>query len=567
MKWTTIANAYVNDSSWVPIKGRYSFADPMSRLYLAVETENESANILLDELTISTITPPPHDQAGLSMSFEHSSAEGWQPKMGNEQVTASTAAARSGSQSLKIGDRSAPSDGASLDITNSVGSDKQYEFSLWAKLEEGAERDELKLGLQLSDQENTDYVTLIENVEVTGEDWVHLSTNYRMNTPVTDISLLLETKNGSAAVFIDDFQLKYVPPLVIQHEIPSLYQVLQEHFPLGIGAAVEPLQLSGEHGELLKKHFNSIVPVNDLKAEWIQPTEGDFRFENADRLVEFAREHGMSVRGHTLVWHQRTPDWFFTDSEGRDMEEETDPVKRAANKALLLQRLETHIKTVVEHFGEDIYAYDVVNEPIDDFGGYRESKWYRIAGLDYIREAFRYARMYAPHAKLYINEYNTESPSKREDLYELVNQLLSEGVPIDGVGHQMHINIKSPSVEEMGNAVELFGELGLDNQITELDMSVYTNDSENYEVVPQELIDWQGYRYKEVIQELIQHKQYISSVVFWGLADDHTWLNTFPVKRNEAPLLFDEYLQAKPAYWGMVDPTKLPYLEDGVPVQ
>ena len=133
-------------------------------------------------------------------------------------------------------------------------------------------------------------------------------------------------------------------------------------------------------------------------------------------------------------------------------------------------------------------------------------------------------------------------------------------MPVDGVGHQMHVNIESPSIASIGQAIETFAALGLDNQITEMDVSLYTNSTDKLSVIPPELLVRQGYRYRDIFKELRRLRDSISSVTLWGIADDNTWLKTFPIARLDLPLLFDEDLQAKPAYWGVVDPTQLPVL-------
>ena len=175
------------------------------------------------------------------------------------------------------------------------------------------------------------------------------------------------------------------------------------------------------------------------------------------------------------------------------------------NKALVLQRLEAYIHEVVGRYKGDARDWDVVNEVIDEGrpDGMRDSQWYRITGLDYIRTAFHAARDAAgPEAKLYINDYSTHNPKKRDYLLNLVKQLKAEGVPIDGVGHQTHINISGPSIQQISDSIRMFGEAGFDNQLTELDVSVYTNNTDTYQTVPQELLDKQGYRYKELFEEL-----------------------------------------------------------------
>lgn len=291
-----------------------------------------------------------------------------------------------------------------------------------------------------------------------------------------------------------------------------------------------------------------------MKMGALQPTEGNFNFANADALVSFAKANHMLVRGHTLVWHKQIPPWLFKDSSDNDVRPTPE------NKALLLQRLESHIRAVASHYRDDVYAWDVVNEVIDPGqpDGFRRTPWFQITGTDYIERAFRIAHEVAPNAKLYINDYDTTNPAKRAYLYNLVRDLKRRGVPINGVGHQMHNRIDYPSADAILETIEMFSELGVDNQITELDMSLYPNSSASYSTVPEDVLIKQGYRYRDFFQVLRQLKGKISSVTFWGLADDHTWLKTFPIVRRDLPLLFDEQLQAKPAYWGIVDPSRLP---------
>ena len=338
----------------------------------------------------------------------------------------------------------------------------------------------------------------------------------------------------------------------IQADIPSLCATLAADFP--VGAAIWRGDIAGPHSELLKKHFNSITAENDMKWEYVEPAEGNFTFGAADALVAFAKANHMLVRGHNLAWHRQNPKWLFEDATGNELQPTPE------NKALLQRRLQNHIRAVVSHFGDDIYAWDVVNEVIDPDqpDGFRRSPWFLITGTDYIDTAFRTAREVAPHAKLYINDYDTTDPRKRAFLLALVKGLQSRGVPIDGVGHQMHINLNRPSTSEIAETIRMFSALGVDNQITELDVSVYDHADQRYDAAPEALLVKQGYRYEELFDTFRQLKGKITAVTFWGLADDHTWLTEFPVSRQDWPLLFDAQLQAKPAYWGIVDPQRLP---------
>jgi endo-1,4-beta-xylanase len=334
-----------------------------------------------------------------------------------------------------------------------------------------------------------------------------------------------------------------------------------------IGAAVEPYQLEGKTAKILKRHYNSIVAENVMKPINIQPEEGKFNFEEADKIVKFAKENDMDLRFHTLVWHSQVPQWFFLDKEGNPMVDETDPKKREKNKRLLLKRLETHVKTIVKRYKDDVDSWDVVNEVIDDSPqnekGLRESPWYQITGTDYIKVAFETARKYAEKdAKLYINDYNTEVEPKRTYLYNLVKDLLEQGVPIDGVGHQSHIQIGWPSIQEIEDSINLFASLGLDNQITELDVSLYgwppRPAYETYETIPEEKLQAQAERYDALfaLYEKLDNK--ISNVTFWGIADNHTWLDGRAQQYNngvgkDAPFVFDPDYNVKPAYWSIMD--------------
>jgi endo-1,4-beta-xylanase len=330
-----------------------------------------------------------------------------------------------------------------------------------------------------------------------------------------------------------------------------------------IGAAVEPSMLEGKSAEVLKRHYNSIVAENVMKPINIQPEEGKFTFEEMDKIVEFAKENNMKLRGHTLIWHSQVPEWFFLDKEGNKMVDETDPKQREKNKKLLLKRVETHVKTIVKRYKNDISSWDVVNEVVDDSGKLRNSPWYQITGTDYIKVAFETADRYAgKDAKLYINDYNTEIDPKRETLYNLVKELVEEGVPIDGVGHQAHIQIGWPSIEEIEKTINMFADLGLDNQVTELDVSLYGWPPKpaypTYDKIPASEFERQAEHYDKLFKLYEDLGDKISSVTFWGVADNHTWLNDRAEQYNDgvgadAPFVFDKDYNVKPAYWAIID--------------
>jgi len=364
----------------------------------------------------------------------------------------------------------------------------------------------------------------------------------------------------AAAPSTEDGTAKESPLPSVELDIPSFAESYSDYFP--IGAAIEPFQTMGMKAELFKKHVSWLVAENVMKPDAIHPAEDSFNWDNADRIVEFAKANGMEVRFHTLVWHSQVGDWFFKDTEGKPMVDETDPQQREVNKKLLLQRLDQHVRTIVERYKDDIKSWDVVNEVVEpgDPDGMRASEWYKITGTDYIETAFRAARATGgPDIKLYLNDYGTDNPAKRDRIYELMKDMLDRGVPIDGIGHQTHISVSSPPVNSIIESMQKFSELGLDNLVTELDMSVYAwNDRSDYgSDIPDALLKKQADRYRELFEAFKANKSIVSGVVFWSIADDHTWLNSFPVKRTDAPLLFDQYLHAKPAFWAVVDPSRL----------
>jgi endo-1,4-beta-xylanase len=336
--------------------------------------------------------------------------------------------------------------------------------------------------------------------------------------------------------------------VVAAKDAPSLHQVFKDQFL--VGAALAPSQLKGDQALMLKRHFNSIVAENVMKPEALQPKEGKFEFDAADELVAFAQQNGMKVRGHTLVWHNQTPAWFF---EGKG--------NQPVSKEVLTERLKKHIQTVVGHYKGKVYAWDVVNEaiePNDGGEGYRkQSKWFEILGPEYLELAFRFAHEADPEALLFYNDYSTTEPKKRDMIIAMIKGLQAKKVPIHGIGHQMHTNIIGPRISDIADSIEKFAELGIAQHVTELDMSMYTGQNDvSVDSITPEMLTRQAFRYKEMMTVFRQYKKQITSVTFWGMADNQSWLNTWPKPRKEAPLLFDAELRTKEAFWAVIGDTK-----------
>ncbi len=551
----TTAAAGVTDAAWVSLQGQYSYGGSVSDLLVYIQSASATDSYYVDDFVISEIAGPPggpQDNSGITSTFEDGTADGWHPRIGDETLTVTNADAHSGNFSLLTTGRQHTYDGPAIDVANKMYNGSQYQVTVWAKLAPGAAATNLRVSLQVTLAGTTNYYTVIPNTSVTANAWVELTATYNMANNYDSAALYVESATGTPSFYIDDFQLTYIPPVQIQTDIPSVYQTLSSYFP--VGAAISAADLSGVHAQLLTMHFDSITSGNDMKWDATEATDGNFTFTTADAEVNFARANHMRIRGHNLVWYQQVPAWVFLDANGNPM------TPTPANKALLLQRMQNHINALLTHFGSAVYAWDVVNEPIDPSqpDGLRHNMWYQIIGPEYIADAFRFAHEANPDAELFVNDYDTTNPARRTALYNLIAQLQGEGVPINAVGHEMHSNIQYPSAQSIVDTVNMFSQLGVDNQITELDISVYTDSTSSYTTIPPSLLAEQGYRYRDYFQAFRSLKGKISAVTLWGLADDNTWLDTFPITRLDMPLLFDTGLQAKPAYWGIIDPSQLP---------
>ena len=483
----------------------------------------------------------------LTSDFEDGASQGWTGRSA-ETVATGTAVAHGGTASLAVTGRTASWQGPSLDVLDVFEKGTAYTISVWVRMASGS--DSARLSVERRTGEVASYDQVAGATAVTSDGWINLTGRYTLATDVDVLRLYVETTSTTGSLYIDDVTASHVPVLPVQTDIPAVKDVVTE-FP--VGAAITGTEILAEHGQLLTRHFNSVTPGNALKWDATEPSENTFSYAQADPLVAYAKAHDLAVRGHTLVWHNQTPAWVFTGADGQPM------TATAEDKALLLARLENHIRNVAAHYGTDIGVWDVVNEVIDESrpDGLRRSTWYTVTGLDYLRTAFRVAREVAPHAKLFINDYNTNVPAKRDHLFNLVRQLRAEGVPVDGVGHQVHINIDWPTIAESEAMLAKFVPLGVEQQITEMDVSIYSSESESFPAPPGDRLLKQAYVYRDMFALFRRYAGEITSVTLWGLADDNTWLDTFPVTRKDAPLLFDARLQAKSAYWGVVDPARI----------
>lgn len=317
-----------------------------------------------------------------------------------------------------------------------------------------------------------------------------------------------------------------------------LRKIYSDYFDIGCAVNRESLK---KHREFIKNHYNSLTLENDMKLENILVSEEQYNFDFPDEVVNYAVDHNMKVRGHTLVWHNQYPQWLFKENG------------HLVTRATLLKRMKTYMNDIMNHFGDKIYAWDVVNEAIEDkTGAYlRESQWLEVLGEDYIHEAFSIAHQVNPNAQLFYNDYNETDPEKREKIYKLVKGLKDRGTPIHGIGMQGHWNIYTPDLSEIRATIERFASLDVRLQITELDLSIFKFEDHRKDLLTLdrqfELL--QAERYEQIFSLLREYRKEIDAVTFWGVADDYTWLDDFPIQgRKNWPFVFDENAQPKLSY-------------------
>jgi endo-1,4-beta-xylanase len=296
-----------------------------------------------------------------------------------------------------------------------------------------------------------------------------------------------------------------------------------------VGAAVFPEGLNEEaYATLLAREFNALTPENVMKWEMIHPRPGEWNFEPADRLIEFATRHQMKVTAHTLVWHMQLPEHV-----------------KALSPDSLRQALDEHIRTVVARYRGKVYAWDVVNEALDDEGGLRKTVFLEKLGPTYIIDAFRAAHEADPDALLFYNDYGCEGLGAKSDLqFALLQRLLERGVPVGGVGLQMHISpLDCPPPEDIAANVRRLVGLGLRVHISEMDVRI--RDLRRPWFASLDPLQVQADTYREVLAACTAEKGF-DGVTFWGLTDKHSWFNQ-PVEMDR-PLLFDTQYRPKPAY-------------------
>lgn len=334
-----------------------------------------------------------------------------------------------------------------------------------------------------------------------------------------------------------------------------------------MGSAVNEAIVSGADKasqKIVVQQFNTITLENGMKAEIINPERGVFNYGPADAFVDFGEKHDMFIIGHTLVWHNQTPEWFFQDEEGKPNTPEAQ-----------IERMRSHIEALAGRYAGRVHAWDVVNEVIADDGSYRPTTWVNSVGDGdlMVQKAFQFASEYAPDTELYYNDFNAWRPAKRDGIARMVRMLQEKGIRIDGIGIQGHWGLNFPKNEYIKAAIDTFAALGVKVMITELDVDVLPLTKEGQiigtvmshpqfqleefeefldpykEGLPADVQKLLTARYKELFEIFYAKRDKIDRVTLWGIHDGMSWKNDYPIpRRTNYTLLWNRDRKPKPAF-------------------
>ena len=505
-----------------------------------------------------------------SFDFEDGDVSAFTNRGGNDTTELSTSAdaAVSGEKALLASGRSESWNGPAFRLDDKLEPYTEYYIS--AKIK-GRYYTGAMMSFQYTVDGETKYQNLVQNLN--GSDWMSVE---RVKVSFTDEmeGVYVYFEGGSDDLFLDDFVVEEVPAVEIEQDIPGLAQMFGNEFK--VGTALVPNNFSSRSTmNLVEKHFyQSLTAGNEMKpdsvlnktacqeyaAETGDDTVPQISFGAAKPLLNYCKKNNVPVRIHTLVWHSQTPDWFFKENYADDGE--------WVSKEKMLLRMENYIKAYFEELVKlyptvDFYACDVVNEAWLEDGkprqpgeqgssGSSKSAWVQVFGDNsFIEPAFTYARKYAPEGcKLYYNDYNEYMDGKMNAIIEMAKDFKEKGI-IDGIGMQSHLDARQsldaafPSVAMYNKALDKYAELGLDIQITELDVTTPENPTAaDFKV--------QAEYYKGIWDSIYAHKDNISAVILWGVTDDQSW------RASKSPLLFDGEYKAKEAFHAIIDGYELP---------
>ena len=566
-----VAATQATAGQWVEMKGNYTIPSGATGMILYVEMPNANTDqtYYIDDVVIKG----EKTEIKLDDKFESDFEDGTQSWNGRGSATAerSTTYAHSGNASLYVSGRTQLWNGSTRSVADIMEAGGYYKVGTYVLYDGDQYSDTQKFSINLQYDYNgkENYYTIATETAKKGE-WQYVGSEFTAPEGATNFYIYVQTGYTSAPkeqdlmnFYMDDAVGERLPDPTIQDDIASLKDAYSDYFKIGCACTGSEFA-QGATKDLIKKHYNSLTLGNELKpdsvldqalsqkyvAETGDDTMPQISLNEADEMLKFAGENKIPVRGHVLVWHSQTPDWFF--------KENFDPNGAWVSKDKMTKRLENYIKTVMETLKKDypdveFYAWDVVNEAASDAGTIRDagsnnevdgqSAWVKVYGdQSYIPLAFEFAKKYAPAGcKLFYNDYNEYSPNKQAYIISDILKPLVEKNLIDGVGMQSHISMSYPTIDLYKSAMQQYADLGLEVQVTELDVSEKSNEHANQLALAQ--------RYQDVFKmnkEMKDSGVNLSAVVLWGITDSTSWIGGYP-------LLFDKDYQAKPSYYAVID--------------
>ena len=567
-----VAAAQATAGQWVEIKGNYTVPSGATDMILYVEMPdaNTDQTYYIDDVVIKGEKTEIQLDDKFESDFDNNSTQKWNGR-GSAKVELSTKYAHSGTTSLYVSGRTQLWNGATRSLSDIMEAGGYYKVGTYVLYDGDQYSDTQKFSINLQYDLNgkENYYTIATETANKGE-WKYVGSEFTVPEGATNFYTYVQTGYTSAPkeqdlmnFYMDDAVGEHLPDPAIQDDIASLKDAYSDYFKIGCSCTGSEFA-QGATKDLIKKHYNSLTLGNELKpdsvldqalsqkyvAETGDDTMPQISLNEADKILKFAGENKIPVRGHVLVWHSQTPDWFF--------KENFDPNGAWVSKDKMTKRLENYIKTVMETLKKDypdveFYAWDVVNEAASDAGTIRDagsnnevdgqSAWVKVYGdQSYIPLAFEFAKKYAPAGcKLFYNDYNEYSPNKQAYIISDILKPLVEKDLIDGVGMQSHISMSYPTIDLYKSAMQQYADLGLEVQVTELDVSEKSNEYANQLALAQ--------RYQDVFKMYKEMKDSgvnLSAVVLWGITDSTSWIGGYP-------LLFDKNYQAKPSYYAVID--------------
>ena len=341
---------------------------------------------------------------------------------------------------------------------------------------------------------------------------------------------------------------------------PTLKEAFKSNFLIGSAVNDNLVSKKDSLGEqIVLTEYNTITPENSMKWMYMEPEQGKFEFETADKYIDFSTKNDIAFIGHNLVWHSQLAGW----------------VEKIESKEELSASLKNHVQTVAARYSGKIHGWDVVNEALNEDGTLRNSLFLKQLGPDYLINSFKWAQEADPKAELYYNDYNMTRQEKRAGAIKLVKDIQASGARIDGIGMQAHWGLEDPTLEEIETSILEYSDLGIQVMITEFDITVLPNPwdlegaevSQNFEgsehmnpytkKLPDSVNTQLAQRYKDIFSLFKKHSDKISRVTFWGINDGVSWLNSWPIEdRTNYPLLFDREYNRKPAYYSVLEVAK-----------